>query len=523
MVLLSGKVGRAVVRRRRHGTTARSAAKPVKTLDFAPAVGDDPVVASTRTPSTGHEQAFRARAAAIADAGSPAEAFALVAARAEDLARAAPLDAALLLADAAWFAQMAHGPERALRVAQDALRLAPGAGGEVELVVRGRLGDALQWNGRYAEARREWQAAAAAATPTDPGLLCTRADGLIRAGDLAAGRESAYGAAARARERGDGRALYEALTFQAIAEIHLGLLREAHASARQVEAAAGARPGLDGLDALGLLAWVEALVGDERACRDHLAAADALAAQLPLTTSGGFAAGLLELTLGRYDEAVAQLRAKLGGKPPIACALSLRPFVDGLVEACVRSGRRAEALRLASAVVDEGLTTGQPRYTALSFRMRALAEDSLDDFRSALEAHGAWGNRFEAARTRLQYGEALRRRKQRAEAREELAAAAAAFSAVGARMWELRALDELRAAGARLPRTGSGAALTAQEERVALFVAEGLSNKEVAERLVLSTKTVEGHLRNIFEKLGVTSRTQVARAVSPPTREPGSA
>jgi DNA-binding CsgD family transcriptional regulator len=514
VVLLSGKVGREMLRRRRHGTTAGFPAKPVKTLDIAPAVGDDPVVASARTPTSGNEHAVRARAAAAADAGSPAEAFALVAARAEDLAHQAPFDAARLLAEAAWYAQLAHGPERALRVAEDALRLAPRANGEVELVVRSRLGDALQWNGRYAEARAQWLTAAAAATPKNPGLLCTRADALIRSGDLVAGREAAYAAATRARERADALALYQALTFQAIAEIHLGLLREAHASARQVEAAAGAAPGGDRLDALGLLAWIEGLAGDEEACRDHLAAADALAAGLELTPSGGLAAGLLELTLGRYDQAVAQLRAKLDGRPPLACALSLRPFVDGLVEACVRSGRQAEALELASAVVDEALTTGQPRYTALAFRMRALAEDRLDDFSSALDAHAEWGNRFEEGRTRLLYGEALRRRKRRGEAREQLSSALSSFATVGARTWELRALAELRAAGARLPRAGSGAALTSQEERVALLVADGLPNKEIAARLVLSTKTVEGHLRNIFEKLGATSRTQVARAVS---------
>ena len=125
----------------------------------------------------------------------------------------------------------------------------------------------------------------------------------------------------------------------------------------------------------------------------------------------------------------------------------------------------------------------------------------------------AW-NRFEEARTRLLYGEALRRSKRRKEAREQLSAAASGFGAVGATGWQRRARDELRAAGARVPRPASGSVLTAQEERVASMVVEGLSNNEIASRLVVSTKTVEGHLRNIFAKLGVTSRTQLARALA---------
>jgi DNA-binding NarL/FixJ family response regulator len=80
--------------------------------------------------------------------------------------------------------------------------------------------------------------------------------------------------------------------------------------------------------------------------------------------------------------------------------------------------------------------------------------------------------------------------------------------------WQQRAHDEHRAAGARLSRGASGSALTAQEQRVAKLVGDGLTNKEIAGRLVISTKTVEGHLRNIFEKLGVTSRTQVARTLT---------
>ena len=191
----------------------------------------------------------------------------------------------------------------------------------------------------------------------------------------------------------------------------------------------------------------------------------------------------------------------------------MRPFLDALVEACERSGRHRRAEELVDAVFEASVATAQPRYVATAFRIRALAAGEPAYFESALEQHQAWGNRFEEGRTRLLYGEALRRAKRRKEAREQLSAARSAFGAVGARVWERRARDELRAAGARIPRAVSGAALTAQEERIASLVVEGLSNKEIAARLVVSTKTVEGHLRNAFEKLGVTSRTLLARAI----------
>jgi DNA-binding CsgD family transcriptional regulator/tetratricopeptide (TPR) repeat protein len=437
-----------------------------------------------------------------------------MAAAAEDLEREAPHDAATLLAEASWYALLTYGPARALELARRAATLGADAEGDAALVIHSRLGDALQWDGRYVDAKREWLTAAAAQTSPAPQLLCARTDVLLRAGELTRARESAYTAAIRAREAGDGASLRDALMFQAITEIHLGLLREAHGSAKEVEAAAGAAMSGDRAEALGLLAWVEALIGDETSCRSRIAAALAGAAELGFTPSAGMAAGLLALALGRYDEAVDQFETKLFGSSPVAAMLSIRPFLDALVEACARSERTDRAAKLVDEVFESAVATSQPRYVAVAYRMRAVVTGDVAGFESALQQHRVWTNRFEEARTHLLYGEALRRERRRAEAREQLAAATSGFGAVGATMWERRARDELRATGARLPRTASGVPLTAQEDRIASLVADGLSNKEIAARLVLSTKTIEGHLRNVFEKLGVTSRTQVGRAVA---------
>jgi DNA-binding CsgD family transcriptional regulator len=487
----------------------------VKTLDFPAERGENSAVAGIRPlRRPDRDDGVRARADAATRAGSPAAALALMTAAAEDVEADDPLEAAMLRAEASWYAHLAHGPARGLEVAREAARLAGGADGRVALVVHSRLGDALQWNGRYMDAQREWLAAAGARTAPEPDLLVLRTDVLLRAGELVTAHEAAYKAAARAREAGDAGSLRDALTYQVTAEIHLGLLREADASATALTAAAGAAVNGDRLEALGLHAWVDVLLHDDQSCRSRIAAAEATAAELGVTLSGGMASGLLALRAGLYEEAVASLEAKLFRSSPLAATLSLRPFLDGLVEACMRSGRHARSRELVAEVFDAALATGQPRYVAVALRMRAVATATLEGFESALDQHGRWGNRFEEARTRLLYGEALRRAKRRKEAREQLAAATAGFAAVGATAWQRRARDELRAAGARLPRPASGAALTAQEQRVAGLVADGLSNNEIAGRLVVSTKTVEGHLRNIFEKLGVTSRTQVARELA---------
>jgi DNA-binding NarL/FixJ family response regulator len=150
-----------------------------------------------------------------------------------------------------------------------------------------------------------------------------------------------------------------------------------------------------------------------------------------------------------------------------------------------------------------------------------VVEDAREALDQALDAHEAWGNRFEEARTLLARGEVLRRHGRREDARTDLRAAAERFEQVGAGAWRDRAVSELRAAGDRsvaVPTArGRGPEdLTQQEAAVAALVVEGLTNREIADRLFLSVKTVEGHLTTIYGKLGLTSRAQlIASGIEP--------
>ena len=120
---------------------------------------------------TVREDEIRARAEELAREGSPAAALALMTTAAEDLESRQPHAVAVLLAEASWYARLAYGSAHALQVARRATEFAGGADGRVAVAVHARLGDALQWNGRYAEARSEWLRAAACRFPPEPRLL----------------------------------------------------------------------------------------------------------------------------------------------------------------------------------------------------------------------------------------------------------------------------------------------------------------------------------------------------------------
>jgi DNA-binding CsgD family transcriptional regulator len=269
--------------------------------------------------------------------------------------------------------------------------------------------------------------------------------------------------------------------------------------------------------ALCVLAKVEAGLGRERECRAHLAAANQMIDSCgteSLRTHVAAALGFLELGL-RRDAAIPALEnlARIVGERPAADPEVLQWEPD-LIEAYVRAGRRTDAEVTLRALAAAARRSGGRWALAATARCRGLLADEkgfAQHFGEALSGHD---NPFEAARTMLCFGERLRRVGRRVEARENLQAALRTLQRLGARPWAERARGELRAAGGRSGRRQTVSEhLTSQELRVALVVAQGSTNRATAEALFLSTKTIEFHLRNIYRKLGIGSRTELVRAI----------
>jgi DNA-binding CsgD family transcriptional regulator len=190
------------------------------------------------------------------------------------------------------------------------------------------------------------------------------------------------------------------------------------------------------------------------------------------------------------------------------------PFVPDLVEALVALGRLDQAKALTDRLQQQGLLLDRSLALATASRCRALIAAALGDapgalleLELALQQHERVAIPFELARTQLVRGEVLRRMKRKREARLAMQEALSHFEVLGAPIWAERTRGGLARIGGRPP---TPADLTETERRVATMVAAGRSNKEAAERLFISVKTVESNLRRIYQKLGVRSRTELA-------------
>lgn len=191
-----------------------------------------------------------------------------------------------------------------------------------------------------------------------------------------------------------------------------------------------------------------------------------------------------------------------------------------LVQAYVGLGRDAAARDLARRHLELNAGAGHPYVAGMVARCQALVADDLADaeseFERAIACQSEVGDRAELGRTRLLYGMRLRRAGQRVAARVQLREAAAEFTAVDHLAWAERAAGELTATGERVRsrRRPVTLALSSQETRVALLVAQGMTNREVATALFLSPKTVEHHLGSVLRKRGLRSRTELAREMA---------
>ena len=345
---------------------------------------------------------------------------------------------------------------------------------------------------------------------------------------------------ARARERGAIGILVPALALVAVGRAWLGDHAGAFADAGEaVELGDLLGYTADVAAALETVAW-------QSACRGlHEDATRAVERARALTDRAGTTAVAAHTAitaafcaLCRGDPAVTAeiLEARLatdGGIGAMGEPLGVAPL---LIEAYVALGRGTDATLLAGRYAEATPPTAPAATQALVARCTALTAPSLADavqaFEGALDAHTRGPDTFEQARTRLLYGVTLRRDGQRVRAREQLRAAHLAFDAAGLTLWAQRALDELNATGAtaRPRRPHALEPLTSQETRVALLVAEGRSNREVAAALFLSPKTVEHHLSSVYRKRGFRSRTELARHYAttpaegndpPPQKQPG--
>lgn len=277
------------------------------------------------------------------------------------------------------------------------------------------------------------------------------------------------------------------------------------------------------------LARVEALQGREQDCRSHVEEALAVAARLGIGTTlmgAGPALGLLELGLSRPDAAVRALEpvAQLALAEEVEEPNFSFPWQADLIEAYIRCGCRAEAERELDSLECRARRTGRTSASAAALRCRGLLAPTADVdalFGEALKLHAERSLPIERARTELCWAERLRRAGRRADAREPLRRAHDTFDRIGAHAWTSLVDAELRATGARRARAtvARDINLTAKELQVSRLVAAGATNAEAAVALFLSAKTVEKHLTSSYRKLGVRSRSELARQFRWPAPE----
>jgi DNA-binding NarL/FixJ family response regulator len=269
--------------------------------------------------------------------------------------------------------------------------------------------------------------------------------------------------------------------------------------------------------ALNLTALVQALIGDLDAAR--AAAQEAFercehSGDLRHRMRSLKVLGLIELNKGNasaacgHFERVMRLAAEAGYADP-----GVLRFEADEIEALVQIGALDRAQERLDQLQERAAAVGRVSALAVAERSRGLLLAALGDTagaRDVLQAtllrHGSADQPIEEARTLLALGNVERRRRQKRSAREALQRAADIFDATGATRWAARARADLARVGGRQPAPGH---LTTSEQRICELISDGRTNREIAEQLFLSPKTVEAHVSRIFAKVGVRSRREL--------------
>jgi DNA-binding CsgD family transcriptional regulator len=225
--------------------------------------------------------------------------------------------------------------------------------------------------------------------------------------------------------------------------------------------------------------------------------------------------------LGRYRQALAAAECACDHEDLGLFGWAL----SELVEAGARNGSREVASDALDRLAQRTSASGTDWALGIEARSRALLSEGVVAERLYKEAIARLSRtriRAELARAHLVYGEWLRREKRRVDAREQLRSARDQFVSMGAEAFAERASRELLATGerARQRRDDTRRRLTSNEEQIARLAREGLTDREIGNRLFISSRTVEWHLRNVYAKLGIRSRMELHNALPSPGRDP---
>ena len=321
--------------------------------------------------------------------------------------------------------------------------------------------------------------------------------------------------------RSEGRLalLAQALTMRAWCNIRLGQWAQAARDAEEGELMADqTRQSSCAARAIAAESMVAALRGNyplaETLANDadlKASPARARAALFDIQTARGVAA----LGSGRYADAFAALRCVIDPSDPAYHSTKRLWLTGDVADAAAHGDQRDTVLALMPEIERACIATQAPDiHLALGHARAVLADDEHSEalFRSALEYNPC--PPFNRARLHLAFGAWLRRERRTAESRPYLREAREELEALGAMQWARRADQELRATGENTRRRAeSSDRMTPQESQIAEMAADGLTNREIGERLYLSHRTVGSHLYRIFPKLGISARNELGAAL----------